>query len=478
MKMGKKSKNVSNPLISTFGEKIRFAMGDVGCNIIWGFVGSFLTLYYTDSIFLSAATAGTIMMAARILDGLSDILMGFIIEKTHSKWGKAKPWLLWMCVPLMISFFLTFHVPAALTGAGKTIYIAVTYTIMSAITYTAVNMAYITLFTLFAPDSNDRNVATTFRTLFAMLTALGVGMVSMPLLNALGGIKSQAAWDKMTIILSVIALVCILITFFGVTEKQITAVDVARASGKEMELEKDKKDRMPLKEVFKNLSKSKYFYIAALLSVAYYMGNSTGGVNVYYARDILGDANLIGLIGLVSLPTMILGAILAPVLYNKFGKKKIMIFGSCVIIVSTAIQFINPYNLVLFFSMCAMKGFGTMFYGAAIGTLPGDVADWSEWRTGERAEGIVTSLSSFGSKVGSGVGTALVGWFLALGLYNGGAEVQAQSALNSEIALMIGVPMALAVIQIILLLIWDMEKIRPNIMKELEEKRGATSTEK
>lgn len=119
-----------------------------------------------------------------------------------------------------------------------------------------------------------------------------------------------------------------------------------------------------------------------------------------------------------------------------------------------------------------------MFYGAAIGTLPGDVADWSEWRTGERAEGIVTSLSSFGSKVGSGVGTALVGWFLALGLYNGGAEVQAQSALNSEIALMIGVPMALAVIQIILLLIWDMEKIRPNIMKELEEKRGATSTEK
>lgn len=466
----KNRKTNQNPLISTMGEKIRFAVGDVGCNIIWGFVGSFLTMYYTDSVLLSAAAAGTIMMAARLLDGLSDILMGFIIEKTHTKWGKARPWLIWMCIPLVITFFLTFHVPGSLTGGAKTVYVAVTYTLMSAFTYTAVNMAYITLFTLFAPDSNDRNVATTFRTLFAMLTSLAIGIISMPLLNAMGGVKSQAAWDKMTIIYSVIALICILITFFGVKEKQITVDDVARAGGREVK--KEEKEHKPLGEVFKELAKSKYFYIAALMSVAYYMGNSTGGINVFYARDILGDANLIGVIGMVSLPTMILGAILAPILYNKFGKRKIMILGSCVTIVSTAVQFINPYNMMLFFTMYALKGLGIMLYGAGIGTLPGDVADWSEWKIGERAEGIVTSLSSFGSKVGSGVGGALVGWFLALGHYNGAAEVQAQSALNSEIAMMIGVPMVLAIVQIVLLLLWDMEKIRPGILKDLETKRN------
>lgn len=466
----KNRKTNQNPLISTMGEKIRFAVGDVGCNIIWGFVGSFLTMYYTDSVLLSAAAAGTIMMAARLLDGLSDILMGFIIEKTHTKWGKARPWLIWMCIPLVITFFLTFHVPGSLTGGAKTVYVAVTYTLMSAFTYTAVNMAYITLFTLFAPDSNDRNVATTFRTLFAMLTSLAIGIISMPLLNAMGGVKSQAAWDKMTIIYSVIALICILITFFGVKEKQITVDDVARAGGREVK--KEEKEHKPLGEVFKELAKSKYFYIAALMSVAYYMGNSTGGINVFYARDILGDANLIGVIGMVSLPTMILGAILAPILYNKFGKRKIMILGSCVTIVSTAVQFINPYSMMLFFTMYALKGLGIMLYGAGIGTLPGDVADWSEWKIGERAEGIVTSLSSFGSKVGSGVGGALVGWFLALGHYNGAAEVQAQSALNSEIAMMIGVPMVLAIVQIVLLLLWDMEKIRPGILKDLETKRN------
>lgn len=466
--MSRKEKE-RNPMVSTVGEKIRFAVGDVGCNIIWGFVGGYLTLYYTDKVLLSAMAAGTIMMIARLLDGASDILMGIIIEKTNTRWGKARPWMLWMCIPLIISFLMTFHVPGMLTGSAKTIYVAVTYTLMSAVTYTVVNMAYITLFTLFAPVSSDRNIATTFRTLFAMVTSLAIGMISMPLLTAMGGIKSQGAWDKVAIIYSVVGLICILITFFGVTEKKITVEDVARAGGKSKEKQTS---HLSIKEIFRYLAKSKYFYIAALMSVAYYMGNSTGGINVYYARDIMGDANLVGIIGLVSLPTMILGAILAPVLYNKFGKRNIMVFGSLVTVASTALQFLNPYNIVLFLGLYAVKGIGTMLYGAGIGTLPGDVADWSEWKIGERAEGIVSSLSSFGAKVGSGVGGALVGWFLAMGKYDGSAAVQVQSALNAEIAMMIGVPMVLAAIQIVLLFMWDMDKIRPDILEELEARRG------
>ena len=112
-----------------------------------------------------------------------------------------------------------------------------------------------------------------------------------------------------------------------------------------------------------------------------------------------------------------------------------------------------------------------MLYGVAIGTLPGDVADWCEWKLGERAEGVVSSVSSFGTKVGTGVGTALVGWILAFGHYDGTLAVQATSALHSEIALMIGIPMALAIVQIVFLILWDMDKIRPTILRELEAKR-------
>lgn len=464
--MGKKVKEM-NPMLSTSGEKIRFAIGDFGCNLIWGFVGGCATIYYTDNVLLSAAAVGTFMMLARLLDGVSDIIMGIIIEKTNSKWGKARPWLLWMSIPLIITFLMAFHIPEGLPERTKIIYAGVVYTFMTAVTYTAVNLSYITLLTLFAPDSKDRNMAAMVRSLFAMLGSLVVGIISIPLLTSLGGIKSQQAWDKIIVIYSVVTLVCLFITFIGVKEKKLTAEDVEHASGRVVT-----KERMPLKEVIKHLLKCKYFYLSALITIPYYLAQGAGAVNTYYARDILGDVNLSGIIAAVSLPTMIIAAIIAPKLYAKFGKRNTMIIGSVIVIITTAVQFFDPYNKVLFLALYAAKGLGIMFYGVAIGTLPGDVADWCEWKIGERAEGVVSSVSSFGVKVGTGVGSALVGWILAFGHYDGKLMVQAPSALGAEIALMIGIPMVLAIVQIVFLLLWDMDKIRPNILKELEVKRN------
>ncbi len=445
------------------GEKVRFAFGDLGCNLIWGLVGSFLTLYYTDSALIAAGTAGTVMMFARFLDGLSDLLMGVIIEKTHSRFGKARPWVLWASLPLIISVILAFHVPAGLSPSGKVVYIAVTYTIMSAVTYTAVNMAYMSMFTLFAPDTNDRNVAATVRTLFAMVTSLAVGALTMPLITSFGGAKMQSAWNKVTLLYGAIAFVCLLITFFGVKEKQISGAGAGEPGTEET--------KVPLKQVFKVLAKSKYFYLAALLSICYYLCNGVSGVNVYYARDVLGDVNLVGMIGLVFLPTMIIASILAPVLYKKYGKKRIMSLGAVITAVSCVAQLLDPANVVLFLAMLAVKGFGLMLYGAAIGTLPGDVCDWSEWKQGVRAEGVVTSIGSFGSKVGSGLGTGLVGVVLALGKYDGSLVSQASTAINAEIVLMIGVPIILGVIELGLLAFWDMDKVHPGIMSALKTRR-------
>ena len=460
----KKQRKIRDPYLSTTGEKVRFALGDVGCNIIWGFVGSFLTYYYTDNVLLSAAAVGTAMLIARIFDGVSDIIMGFIIEKTHSKWGKARPWLLWMLLPLVLSFFAVFYVPSSLGNTGKIIYMGITYTLLSAVTYTAVNMAYITFFTLFAPDSNDRNVAATFRTLFAMITALAIGMITMPLLNSFGGVGSQSAWTTVVLIYSAISFVSILITFFGVREKAISPKAETAVS--------KSKPAMPLMDVFKGLAKGKYFYLAAFLSVAYYLMNSTGGANIYFARDIMHDENFVGILGLVSLPAMVVGAVLAPILYNKIGKRKTMVIGSLICLFACGAQLVNPYNRTLFLALYAAKGFGSILFGTAISTLPGEVADWGEWKIGVRAEGIVTSLGSFGSKVGSGLGAGLVGWILAWGMYDGAKSVQAESALRSEIILMSVVPMVLAMIQILLLVFWDMDKKRPGMMAELEKRRS------
>ena len=144
-------------------EKIAFALGDVGCNFIWTVVGSFLTLYYTDSVGISAAVVGTIMLITRILDGVSDLGMGVIIDHTHTRWGKARPWVL-ITAPLMgIGLILTFSVPNWLSENGKIAYAVVTYILLAVIIFTACNLAYSTLTALITGRQDDRTSMTSIR---------------------------------------------------------------------------------------------------------------------------------------------------------------------------------------------------------------------------------------------------------------------------------------------------------------------------
>ena len=126
-------------------EKLAFAVGDGGCNFVWTTIGSFLTLYYTDSVGISAAVIGTIMLLTRLLDGITDLGMGAVIDRTRTRWGKARPWVLWSAVPMGLGLVLLFNVPGSLSGSGKIAYAAVTYTLMAAVIYTACNLSYNTL---------------------------------------------------------------------------------------------------------------------------------------------------------------------------------------------------------------------------------------------------------------------------------------------------------------------------------------------
>lgn len=137
-------------------EIISFALGDGGCNLVWTTIGSYLTLYYTDSVGLAAATIGTLMLLTRLLDGISDLIMGSIIDRTHTRWGKARPWILWTAIPMGLGLVLMFSVPGSLTSGGKLTYACISYVIMAVVVYTACNLAYNTLLSLEAPNPKDR----------------------------------------------------------------------------------------------------------------------------------------------------------------------------------------------------------------------------------------------------------------------------------------------------------------------------------
>ncbi|GHT94488.1 MFS transporter [Spirochaetia bacterium] len=448
------------PGATTMGEKIRFGLGDMGCNFGWTFISGFLTLYYTDSVGISAAFVGTMMLITRVLDGVSDLAMGVVIEKTNTRWGKARPWLLFGGVPMALSLALIFNVPAGLGETAKNGYVFLTYVFMTVIAYTAVGVAYNALIPRFSLNADDRNVVSAVRGVVVIVTALVISIGTPELLKAFGGQQSARAWSLTSILYAALALICLMITFLGVKERIPPKMDLTTG----------KVESTPIKRALGILLRNKYFYIATVLFIFFYAINGVGGITVYYCRDILGRFELYGLISAIGIVPMVLTIPFAPALYKKFGKRNVMLVGAVIAAGGCVVQLTAPSVLTVFLTGSVVRGFGSILFSASIFTLASDIVEFSDWKHGIRAEGLVTSVNSVGLKVGTGLGSALVGWLLDFGGYNAALGTQPRSALNSMIILQIGVPLILFAALAVLLLFWDLEKLRPQIEKDLAQK--------
>jgi GPH family glycoside/pentoside/hexuronide:cation symporter len=455
------AKKAREPGASTTREKILFGFGDMGCNFVWTFTSGFLTLYFTDSVKLASAVVGTLMLLTRILDGVSDITMGVVIEKTQTRWGKARPWILFASAPLAIGLVLLFNVPAGFSDGGKTAYAYLTYIFMTVIAYTAVNLAYNTMIPRFSLTPNDRNIVSAVRGVFVIVAALLISVLTPILLETFGGQSSQRAWSIISVIYGALALVFLMVTFFGVKEKITQPVD---ESGKVKNTE--------IIPALKILLGNKYFYISTAVFVTYYAITGLGGAAIYYVRDILGDANLYGVVTAIGIAPMLIGVVIMPALYKRFGKRNVMLLGAIIGAAGCAFQLIAPYSLVVYIIGSIIRGFGSIMFSASIFTLASDIVEFNEWKYGVRAEGLVTSVNSFGLKLGTGIGAGLVGWILAFGNYDAELTTQLPSALNSMIVLQIGIPLVFSIIQAVLLLFWDLDKLRPQMEEKLARLHG------
>ena len=184
--------------------------GDFGCNIIYTAMSAFLLFYYTDYAGVSAAAVGTIMLISRVFDGVSDIIMGTIVDRTRSKYGKARVWMLRMCVPFALAGLL-FSVPTFLGSTAKLVYVFITYNLVSTVVYTAINVPYTSLNALMTQDPYERSVLSIFRNLLATAGTLLINLVTLPLVEFFG--DNAAAWTKTFAVLGVLAVVAFLLTF-------------------------------------------------------------------------------------------------------------------------------------------------------------------------------------------------------------------------------------------------------------------------
>ncbi|KEI80560.1 MFS transporter [Clostridium botulinum] len=451
-----KVNNNPNKEIINFSEKLGYGLGDFACNLVWNSLSMFILYFYTDVMGMKAAIISTLMLVVRIIAGFMDIASGIVVDKTKTKYGKARPWILWMAIPFGISTILLFSIPN-IGESSKLVYVVITYVLLNVI-YTAINIPYGVLNSLMTQDQNKRSEINIYRMFCSTAGSLCVSVLVLPLVSLFGG--EQGAWIITFAIFGIVATFMFFITF-KTTKERVTAVN------------EEKSQNISFKDGMKALIQNKYWIIIVLLLVVLFMNMGImGGSMIYYAQYILNDKKLVGGLSIAqNIPTLIVMLTIAMPLIKKYGKRNTAILGSIIFILGSLFALIDLTSVKLIYISIIVKGTGNALISATVFALLADTIEYGEWKTNVRTEGLVYSAGNFGLKIGIGLGTAIVGWLLAFSNYNGSSKIQTNTAINAINILFIWLPMILSGVQIILLKFYKLDKIYPNIISDLENRK-------
>lgn len=442
-------------------EKFAFASGDVACNFVFGFTGSLLTLFYTDYAGVSAATVGLVMLLSRFLDGGSDIIFACIVDKVNSKHGKARPWVLWMAVPFGIAYVLLFTVPSESSELVKGIYIFVTYNLCTTVVYTALNLPYGSLSSLITRSTRQREILQAFRMGLSPIGRILVTAVSLPIVQAFG--DGQGAWIKTSFVFATIAVILLLLCFFGTKER----VDFR-------ELEQKQEKKRTTKDSFKVMLKNKYWALClGLWGVMVLTSTVNSTILGYYSRYILDNTMYVSQLYTAEQIAMIVCILfVTPALVKYTGKRNLTMYGMFLVIAAQLVLLIDPTNITLLTILTVVKGFGYGPLWGSVFAMLADACEYGQWKFHVRNDTFLFSAGSIGSKLGGGIAAGMVGIILSAFGYDGMAATQTAESLNAIYVVYVFLPIALAVVQIIFCLMYKLDKMLPEISKELAEREA------
>ena len=445
----------------SWGTRVSYAGGDVACNVIFGMIGTLLTLFYTDYVGVNAAVVGMVMLISRMFDGVSDMVMGVIVENTKSKWGKSRPWILWMSVPYALSAVLLFTVPHT-TNMVQAIYIFVTYNFCTTVCYTALNLPYGSLSAMMTRVSTERDMLSVVRMGLSPLGRIMAVTFTLPLVKVFG--DDQAAWVKTMAIWAFIALILLLICFKNCEETVV------------IEAQK-KADKVPLKKAFKALVSNQYFWAVLVLwmlqSVSF---GISGTILPYYCKYIFGnDTWMYSTLYLMETLILVAGVFLCAPLIRRYGKRNAALAGAIIALAGQLLFFLNPESFAWVVMSCVTRAIGLSPLNAAVFGMIGDVVEFGQWKTHIRQESFIFAGGSIGTKVGSGVASAAMTGLLSMAGYissSAGTVEQPKQALDMIINIYKGGPLIVAVIAVITLSLYKLDKKYSAIMEELTEREA------
>ena len=435
--------------------RVSYGLGDTACNVVYGMIGSLLTIFYTDYVGISAAAIGVIMLISRIFDGCSDVIMGFVVNKTHSKYGQSRPWILWMAIPYAVSAVLLFTVPHTATNI-QLIYIFVTYNFTATVCYTALNLPYGSLSAMMTRSSRERDMLSIVRMALSPIGRIMAVTFTTPLVKLFG--DDQAAWVKTMAIWAVLALLMLITCFKNCEEK--------------VKIKVVKKEKIPVGKTFSALLKNQYFWAVLILWMMQNVITSiTGTILPYYCKYILGnDTWMYSVLYFAETIVIILGAMVCPMFIKKWGKRNITLAGAVVAIAAQVCLMLNPNNFYYMFAITLIRSAGVAQLNATVFGMLGDVVEYSYWKNGFRQESMIFGGASLGFKVGSGIASAVITSLMTASGYisSQGADVVQPGSVISMIAdIYKWGPVIIWVVAAIMLVIYKLDREMPQIAEEL-----------
>ena len=457
-------------------EKIGYGFGDLASVLFWQTIMVYLLFFYTDIFGLTAAAAGIMFFVSRILDAFFDVVIGMTADRTKSRWGKFRPYILWGAVPLAVSAVLAFTTPG-FGETGKLVYAYITF-ILFMFLYSTVNIPYTSLLGVMSDDPVERTSAASFKFIGAYLAGLIVSATALPFASYFGGGNAGKGWQFTMMIYGAAAVIFFLVTFLATHER----------------IQPIAKEKTSIKNDLKDLSKNGPWFLLFIVTILfilfvcirlsvtahyfkYYVGEQEFtffGKTYKWGFEILASAfNTIGQ------ALSLVGVFLVPWFSKLCGRKNAVIILFITALVCTGSYFfLSPSNVMWIFILQAIGSITGGPISTLLWVMYADTADYSEWKTGRRATGLVFSASIMSNKLGWAIGSMIAGLILATTGFVPNV-VQNASVLSGLKSMMSVIPVIAGVIALIILVFFYKldEPLMKKVKAELEERRKAGEEE-
>ena len=390
-----------------------YAAGDVANNLTFSTVSAFLLIYYTDVAGISAAAAGTLFLVVRDWGGFTDVFAGRRVDATNTRWGRFRPYLLFGPPPLLALLVALFSIPAGLSAGGKVVWAYASYALFQ-LAYSFVNIPYGSLSAAMTQEPDERARLSSGRAVAASVTILAIAVVVSPQIS--GGGDLQRSLTVTTAVFAVLGLALYLWCF-------LTSRETVQRE----------EETVGLRETVAMMRRNGPLLLLCASSLLFLTGMfALQTVGVYYARDVLGNADLYIVLTLVQTVGMIVASVLVPKAVETSGKKRTYLLAAAIAAVGAVGVAVAPGSAPAIGIACfGVLGVGTGVINTLIFALQADTVDYGEWSSGIRAEGGSYSVLSFTRKAGQGVGGAAAAFIIGLGGYVSGAAGQSDAAVNS-----------------------------------------------